>query len=212
MVAPINVLLTLPTLYDKSPISAILGNMKEIVQDGAAVLREVALPLPEDLFGSPELTKLIKDMTEALDKELEGVALAAPQIGVSYRIFIVRKDRTLPPPPLSSASDAASGELSEKQKVSAPEVEVYINPEIVKTSRKRALCDEGCLSVRGVYGTTSRHERVTVRARRVDGTSFERGGGGIMAQIFEHEIDHLNGVLFIDHAEHLIEIHHAPVS
>ena len=72
--------------------------------------------------------------------------------------------------------------------------------------------DEGCLSVRGVYGTTKRHERVTVRARNQDGTKFERGGGGIMAQIFEHEIDHLNGILFIDHAEHLIQIHHAPIA
>jgi peptide deformylase len=184
--------------------------MKEIVQDGASVLREVAIPLPEDLFGSPELTKLITDMIEALDKELEGVALAAPQIGVSYRIFIVRKDRTLPSPPNNQGSTLDSD--SQGRTLVVPEVEIYINPEIVKTSRKRSLCDEGCLSVRGVYGTTNRHERVTVRARRVDGTSFERGGGGIMAQIFEHEIDHLNGVLFIDHAEHLIEIHHAPAS
>lgn len=182
--------------------------MKEIVQDGKKILREIAKPVPEELFGSAELTKLIKDMTEVLDRELEGVALAAPQIGVSYRLFIVRKDRTLPPP-LNAASDAASGELPATPEVLAPEIEVYINPEIVKTSRRRARADEGCLSVRGVYGTTKRHERVSVRARHPDGKSFTRGGGGIMAQIFEHEIDHLNGVLFIDNAEHLIEIHHA---
>ncbi|OYV63832.1 MAG: hypothetical protein B7X03_00125 [Parcubacteria group bacterium 21-58-10] len=176
--------------------------MKDIVQDGAEVLRDIAKPVPEELFGSAELATLIADMTKALDKELEGVALAAPQVGVSYRLFIVRKDRTLPPPPEATEGAALPPPPP-------PEVEVYINPEIVKTSRKRARADEGCLSVRGVYGTTNRHERVTIRARRPDGSRIERGAGGLMAQIFEHEIDHLNGILFIDHAEHLIQIHHA---
>ena len=163
--------------------------MKEIVQDGAAVLRAIAKLVPEELFGSAELERLVADMSEALDRYPEGVALAAPQIGVSYRLFIVRKDRTLSPPPPTS-----------------PEVDVYINPEVVKTSRKCAKMDEGCLSVHGVYGTTKRHERVTIKARRPDGSRFQRGAGGLMAQIFEHEIDHLNGILFIDHAEHLITV------
>lgn len=192
----------------KKPAEAfpISNGMKEIVQDGAPVLREKAEPVPEELFGSVKLTRLISDMEKALDREPEGVALAAPQVGVPYRLFIVRKDRTLPP--LNAPRSGASGELPAKQEVLAPQVEIYINPEIIKTSRKRALSDEGCLSVRGVYGTTNRHERVTVRARRIDGTRFQRGGSGILAQIFEHEIDHLNGVLFTDHAEHLIHTQH----
>jgi len=173
--------------------------MKEIVQDGAQVLRDVAKPVPEDLFGTPELARIIEDMKNALDPELEGVALAAPQIAIPYRIFIIRKDRTIPPSPIQESPAHESP---------APVNEVYINPEIVKTSRRRAKMDEGCLSVRGIYGTAMRHERVTIRARNADGSRFERGGGGLMAQIFEHEIDHLNGILFIDHAEHLIEIHH----
>ena len=185
--------------------------MKEIVQDGAEVLRGIAEPVPEELFGTPELARIIEDMKAALDPELEGVALAAPQIAVPYRIFIVRKDRTITPSPegLRGGSIATSDVAIEPPRA---EVEVYINPEIVKTSRRRAKVDEGCLSVHGIYGTTKRHERVTVRARNADGSRFERGGGGLMAQIFEHEIDHLNGILFSDHAEHLIEIHHAPVA
>ncbi len=175
--------------------------MKEIVQDGTLVLRETAKPVPEELFGTAELDRIIADMTEALDYELEGVALAAPQIDVPYRIFIVRKDRTLPPPNVAEGAPVPPPPPAE--------VEIYINPEILKTSRRRARMDEGCLSVRGIYGTTKRHERVTVRARRPDGSTFEKNGGGIMAQIFEHEIDHLNGILFIDHAEHLIHIQHA---
>lgn len=181
--------------------------MKEIVQDGAEVLRAIAKPIPEELFGTSELAQIIKDMEEALDPELEGVALAAPQIAVPYRIFIVRKDRTVIPPPMEDTSGATLAQNSQGRTLVAQN-DVYINPEIVKTSRKYARVDEGCLSVRGIYGTTKRHERVTVRARNSAGSQFERGAGGLMAQIFEHEIDHLNGILFIDHAEHLVEITH----
>jgi len=174
--------------------------MVNIVQDGAEVLRETAVPVPEKFFSSAELATLIKGMAAALDKEPEGVALAAPQVGVSWRLFIVRADRTI-----NSQQPTANKPAPEPK----PEVEVYINPEIMKTSRRRARADEGCLSVRGVYGTTKRHERVTLRARRADGSRFTRGVGGLVAQIFEHEIDHLNGILFTDHTENLIEIRHA---
>jgi methionyl-tRNA formyltransferase len=171
--------------------------MKEIVQDGAPVLREIAKPVPEKLFGSKELTDLVRDMSEALNAFPEGVALAAPQLGVSYRLFIVRKDRTLPP------QESGDGKPLPPP---PPEIEVYVNPEIVKTSRKKAKVDEGCLSVHGVYGTTERHERVTIKARRPDGSHLSRGAGGLLAQIFEHEIDHLNGILFTDHAINFIHL------
>ncbi len=181
--------------------------MKEIVQDGDTILREVAKAVPEEMFASAELSKLIEDMSEALDQFPEGVALAAPQVGVSWRMFIVRKDRTLPiSPDTSLGGETPKSDLG----VSPPQIEVYVNPEIVKTSRKRALADEGCLSVHGVYGTTNRHERVTIKARGADGSHIMRGAGGLMAQIFEHEIDHLNGILFIDHADRLIRIKHGP--
>lgn len=175
--------------------------MRTIVQEGDPVLRATAEPVPEHLFGSPELASLLADMTEALDKEIEGVALAAPQVGVSYRLFIVRVDRTRPLP-----EDSEGTTLPEPAATPAHEIEVYINPEIIKSSRKRGRADEGCLSVRGIYGTTTPHERMTVTARRADGSHFTRGAGGLLAQIFEHEINHLNGILFIDHADHLIEI------
>lgn len=170
--------------------------MQEIVQDGAPVLRRVAVELPERLFGSAELSALIRAMSELIAREPDGVALAAPQVGISWRLFIVRADRALPPP--------AEGEPAR-----AAQVEVYINPKILRTSRRRRRADEGCLSVRGVYGTTTRHERVTLSARDQDGRAFERGAGGLLAQIFEHEMDHLNGGLFIDHAENLIKIEHS---
>jgi peptide deformylase len=168
--------------------------MKSIVQKGDPVLRAEAKPVPEKLFGGKELRGIIQDMTEALDKEPDGVALAAPQIGISYRIFIVRIDRTIA---IKKGAEEATP---------TPVVEVYINPEIIKRSRKKQTADEGCLSVRGIYGTTRRHERATVRARKEGGTRFTRGAGGLLAQIFEHEMDHLNGILFIDNATDLVEL------
>ena len=161
--------------------------MKEIVQDGNPVLRETAQEVGADLFNTPELKKMIADMEESLDKTPHGVALAAPQIALPYRIFIVRYDRMEP----------------ESEEEKEAEVGVFINPEIVKTSRKKASIPEGCLSVDGIYGTTERFERATVKAQDIEGNSFTRGGGGILAQAFQHEIDHLNGILFTDHAENL---------
>jgi len=168
--------------------------MSVIVQDGEPVLRKISAPVPEELFGTDELRRIVDDMATTLDGQLDGVAIAAPQIGIPYRIFLVRYDRTILPTP--------DGEPDH-----ATDIGVYINPEFVKSSRRRLEMDEGCLSVRGIYGKTQRHERATVRARDVDGVSFERGGGGLLAQIFQHETDHLNGILFIDHATDLVEVH-----
>jgi len=163
-----------------------------IVQDGDPALRKRAEPVPEELFGTKELSAMLTQMSEALDAEPDGVALAANQIAIPYRIFIARLDRTLPP--------------SDEAKKAGPELVVFINPEFIRTSQRRIEMDEGCLSVRGLYGKTKRHERATVRARAFDGSTFERGGGGIVAQIYQHEIDHLNGILFIDHATDIVEV------
>lgn len=162
-----------------------------IVQDKDPVLHQVASAIPESDFGSPELVATVERMLAALDKENDGVALAAPQLGIPLRIFVARHERMRPP------HEAESME---------PDIGIYINPEIVRTSRRSILMDEGCLSVRRVYGKTKRHDRATVRARLLDGTTFTRGGGGVLAQAFQHEIDHLNGILFIDHATDLVEI------
>lgn len=168
--------------------------MSLIVQDGEPVLRKISIPVPKELFGTPELVGIIDDMAATLNEQLDGVALAAPQIGIPYRIFIVRYDRTIAPTPDGEADHPI-------------DLGVYINPTFVKSSRRRLEMDEGCLSVRGIYGKTMRNERATVRAYDVQGVLFERGGGGLLAQIFQHETDHLNGILFIDHATDLVEVH-----
>lgn len=164
----------------------------EIVQDGNPVLRARAAPVEEREFGTKEWSDLMQQMIDALDKEEDGVALAAPQIGIGKRIFVVRYDRMHPPPLPDEAPRPR-------------EVGVYVNPQIIRSSRKKSDMDEGCLSVRGTYGTTVRFERATVRAQDEHGNVFERGGGGILAQAFQHEIDHLNGILFTDHAKNTYE-------
>lgn len=161
--------------------------------DGDAVLRAIAQPVPPELFGTPALKKIITDMADTVDAEKDGVAIAAPQVGIPYRIFLVRYDRVLPPPK----------EGAPKRKA---DIGVFINPELLKLAQKSERMDEGCLSVRNVYGKTKRKARATVRAYDEQGRKFERGGGKVLAQAFQHEIDHLNGILFIDHATDLVEI------
>ncbi len=166
--------------------------MLPIRENGDPVLRELATPVPAELFGTTELAKMISDMSEMLDAQPDGVALAAPQVGISYRIFIVRYDRMV------ERGDETMADTG-------PLLGVYINPEFVKTSRRRLELQEGCLSVRNVYGATVRYEQATVKAQDEHGVWFKRGGGGILAQAFQHETDHLNGILFIDHAEEIHE-------
>ncbi len=170
--------------------------MKPILQTSVleedAILRKESVLVPDDLFGGSELDTMLQEMAEVLDATPNGVALAAPQIGLLWRIFIVRYDRMLSP----SEEDENPNP--------PPMVGVYINPSIVRTSKRKLEMDEGCLSVSTHFGKTVRFDRATVRAQDARGQWFERGAGGILAQAFQHEIDHLNGMLFIDHATNVI--------
>lgn len=142
-------------------------------------------------------------MKIALEKEEDGVAIAAPQIGVPLRIFVVShrvfEMSTTPSGP------APVPQTSEPKKIQAEDM-VFINPEVIKVSRKKAWMSEGCLSVRWYYGEVARADKATVRAYDENGKLFTRGGSGLLAQIFQHEIDHLNGILFIDSARHVEKV------
>ncbi len=157
----------------------------EIVQIGEKVLLDKARPVPKSLFKTPELLKMIADMKTALDSQKDGVAIAAPQIALPYRIFLV--------------SEKAYREKAKDLKL------VFINPVIVKKSKKIELMPEGCLSVRWKYGEVKRNTNTTVEAYDENGILFKRVGGGLLSQIFQHEIDHLDGTLFIDKAKNVIE-------
>ena len=82
---------------------------------------------------------------------------------------------------------------------------ILINPKISRLSRKKEWIPEGCLSVRPLYGKTFRSKKATVTAYDENGKKFTRGASGLLAQIFQHETDHLNGILFIDHAKDVKE-------
>lgn len=159
--------------------------MKKIVQQDNPVLRKIAESIDVASITKKETQKIIQEMFEALATQKDGVALAAPQINHSKRIFIVS-------PQILNA-----------------EVEiplVYINPKITKRSRDKKNMEEGCLSCRWWYGKAKRSTRVIVQAYDELGQEFTIEGRGLVAQIFQHEIDHLDGILFIDHAKSLKEI------
>ena len=173
--------------------------MVNILQKDSPTLRQKAKNLPAPLFGTKELSRIVADMKTALHAEFDGVGLAAPQIGVSYRIFIVA-GRVLDSGDSLSETPALEIEPDWSRDL------IFINPVLVKTSKDKKLQEEGCLSVRPLYGTVRRASRAAVRAQNEKGVSFERGASGLLAQVFQHELDHLEGVLFIDKASNIREI------
>ena len=141
---------------------------------------------------------IIADMKALLAKEEFGVAIAAPQVGESLRLFVVAGAAALK---RKRSDDKREKDTDEEKFEGLPtEDEVYINPVLVKTSRGKKDKHEGCLSVRGKWGEVPRAEKATVRAYNESGEKFERGASGFLAHIFQHEIDHLDGVLYTDKA------------
>jgi len=173
----------------------------EIVQREGPILKEVCLPVSEKEIDTTAFRKILDRMQSILETQKDGVALAAPQIGINKRIFVVS-------PRAFEIINAEKETTDPEGKSIKPKKEhlIYINPEISKLSRQKKLLEEGCLSVRYAYGKVYRHERATVTALDEKGQRFTRGAGGILAQIFQHETDHLNGHLFIEKAEELEEV------
>ncbi len=173
--------------------------MKEILQQKEKVLRKVAKEIPlEDITGR-KIKKVLKEMSESLATQADGVAIAAPQIGYSLRIFVV-SGKIFSPEYVSKRGRKIEEEVL-IQREETPKDLVFINPKISKLSKEKEWVPEGCLSVRPLYGKTYRSIKATVTAYDENGKKFTRGGSGLLAQIFQHETDHLNGILFIDHAK-----------
>lgn len=162
--------------------------MSDIIQTGDKVLKEKAKDISKDKIKSKEIKDLIALMFKVLASTKDGVALAAPQIGKSLRIFIV------------SSKFLSANKEDVKQNL------VFVNPKIIKTSSKKNLLPEGCLSVEGKQGEVKRFDKITVEAFDENGDKFTRGMSGVFAQIIQHEVDHLDGTLFIDKAINVREI------
>lgn len=147
--------------------------LHDIVLFGDDVLRQKGEPV--ESFDR-DLARLVEDMFETM-YHAEGVGLAAPQIGISRNICVV---------------DVHDEELGDAGRVA------LINPEIVEASKKTHKASEGCLSIPGLEEYVTRPEQVVIRAQDPTGETFQITGAGLLSRALQHEIDHLNGVLFID--------------
>jgi len=164
-------------------------------EDKNPALRKKAESIRVSDIKSKHIQGLIKEMRALLAKEEYGVALAASQVGEAVRLFIVSGRA------LARGARNAPDEERKKADASAPlPDQVYINPEMTKVSRAKKEKHEGCLSIRGFWGTVPRAEKVTVRAYDEHGKRFLRGASDFLAHIFQHELDHLEGVLYTDKA------------
>lgn len=152
----------------------------EIVTLPEEILRNKARPVTK--FDG-ELQELIDNMIETM-RDAPGVGLAAPQIGLPLRLAVIE---TLP------ETDEDGNEIEDTR-----DLYVIANPEIVWESRKTIDGIEGCLSIPGYVGEVARAEAVRVRAQDRHGKKIKLRLSGWTARIFQHEIDHLNGVLYID--------------
>jgi peptide deformylase len=135
---------------------------------GDPVLRRRALPIEEV---TPEIRTIIADMTETMYDEV-GVGLAAPQVGVSLRLIVV-------------GDEEGKG------------VQALVNPVIVEQGGQ-ATSEEGCLSIRGIFAPVTRALWVRVEARDQDGKPVTIAARGLRARVLQHELDHLDGILFLD--------------
>ena len=156
--------------------------LRTIVTLPEPILRRKARPVTT--FDN-DLQTLIDDMIETM-REAPGVGLAAPQIGIPDRLIVIEY---IDPP-----------EDEEEQKEVKPKLYVMANPEIVKTSEEKVLGVEGCLSIPGLVGEVERFNMVQVKGLNRRGQPMKVKAEGWLARIFQHEIDHVNGVVFPDRA------------
>jgi peptide deformylase len=129
--------------------------------------------MPEVAKPSPEIRTLVKKMKKIMEKA-DGIGLAANQIGVPLRLFVAKVDKKF---------------------------YAVLNPKIVKTSKEKTVIEEGCLSLPTLFGPVERPEKITLVGIDPYGRKIQIKATGLLARVFQHEVDHLNGVLFIDKAK-----------
>ncbi len=153
---------------------------KSIVRAGDPVLRRVAAPVADPT--APQIAGLIRDMEASL-AEAGGIGLAAPQIGVSERVILVSV------PAARKTDDPEDGPLP---------LTALINPELTPVGDEMALGMEGCLSIPGLRGDVPRWTRVRLTAVTPRGEPVDTVMTGMRARVLQHEVDHLNGILYLD--------------
>ncbi len=162
------------------------------------MLHAKAEEVPLTHITSPEIRRIIKELSEALRGTSDGIGIAAPQLGYALRMFLASEEAL-------KWEEAKKMEDAERKKKKWEHV-VFINPVITKASRKKLDELEGCLSVPGTYGHVPRAEKVTIEAYNEKGEKFMRGATKLYARLMQHEVDHLNGMLFLSKATKLQKI------
>jgi peptide deformylase len=163
--------------------------LREIIFLPEPILRRKAKPVTRF---DKDLQTLIDDMIETM-REAPGVGLAAPQINIPQQLAVIEY----------AEGEDEDEETAEDAPPKPKKLYVLINPEIIKVSEEKVMGIEGCLSIPGLVGEVERHESIQVKALNRHGSPVKLKVSGWMARIFQHEIDHLNGVLYTDHATHV---------
>jgi len=166
--------------------------IREIITPANPVLRQKAKKVTAY---TAALKTLAEDMVETM-RVAPGVGLAAPQVAVGLRMIVVEYAEEPEPAP-EGAEPAKDAQPAEPPK---PKLYKVVNPELAKVSEEMVLGEEGCLSLIGFTGLVERHQAVTVKGFNLQGKPIKIKAEGWLARIFQHEIDHLDGILFIDRA------------
>lgn len=159
---------------------------KRLLKPDNPLLRKISKDIDFKEKSLEEIKEMISELSKTLKDIEEGVALSACQIGLMFRIFIIKGKFF---PEINNGQDQA-----------------FINPTIIKTSKKTKLCEEGCLSIPLNFGLVRRSDKVTIKAFDHLGQEKIWNSEGLLAQVFQHEIDHSNGILFIDRAKKIWQI------
>ncbi len=144
--------------------------IRTVLHEPNTELRRISSPVVDERILHSDMQRLVNDLRETMTEE-NGIGIAAPQVGVHERVIVV---------------DTGNG------------AHAFFNPEITERSFKMVDSEEGCLSVPGVWGIVKRHRSVTVKALDETGADVTMKLDGLQAIVFQHEIDHLDGILFID--------------
>lgn len=167
-------------------------SIRPIYLYGSRILRETAKPVSSV---TPDIIKLVYDMFETMHAS-SGIGLAATQVGSLDRVIVIDISGVE-----SDENDANEGEGTKKRLRTSPgmpSVLSLVNPEVI-SSEGEVVMEEGCLSIPDVRGDVERPEKIRVQYRDTTFTVQEFEADGLLARVLQHEIDHLNGVLFIDH-------------
>ncbi len=171
--------------------------IREIIEIPDPRLKQVSAPVT--VFDE-ELRTLVADMFETM-YDAPGIGLAAIQVGVPQRVLVI--DLQPDDPDAEPEVCTAHGDHHHTHQPTKREPHVFINPEILEPSEELQVYQEGCLSVPEIYADVERPKHIRARWQDLDGNVHEQAMDGLMAICLQHEMDHLEGILFIDHLSRL---------